>query len=131
VIERLTFRVTQSELERALLKLIAKADLPLPETQKRFGKYRVDFYWPAFGVVVEADGARFHANANPPMEDRRRDQAHIRAGRIPLRLTHWQVMKEPAETTALLDDVVHERRAVSDAVFKEAPPSMPITSPVM
>jgi hypothetical protein len=44
VIERLTFRVTQSELERELLRLI-----------------------------VEADGARFHANAVQQMEDRRRD----------------------------------------------------------
>lgn len=105
VIERLTFRVTQSELEREFLRLIAKAGLPLPETQTRFGRYRVDFYWPAINLVVETDGGRFHATARQQAEDRRRDQAHIRAGRIPLRTTHWQVFKEPAETTALLADV--------------------------
>lgn len=106
VIDRATFRVTQSELERAFLKLVARAGLPLPETQTRFGKSRVDFYWPAIGLVVEADGGRFHASAAQQAEDRRRDQEHIRAGRTPLRLTHAQVFFEPAETTALLADVL-------------------------
>lgn len=105
VIERLTFRVTQSELEREFLRLMARAGLPLPETQQRFGRTRVDFYWPELGLVVETDGARFHANAIQQTEDRRRDQAHIRAGRTPLRITHWQVFREPAETAALLADV--------------------------
>jgi very-short-patch-repair endonuclease len=105
VIDRATFRVTQSELERAFLRLIAKAKLPLPETQQRFGTTRVDFYWPATGLVIEADGGRFHATAMQQTEDRRRDQAHLRAGRTPMRITHWQVFHEPAETIALLVDV--------------------------
>lgn len=105
IVDRLTFRVTQSELERAFLRLIAMARLPLPETQARFGRSRVDFYWPELGLVVETDGAQFHATAIQQTEDRKRDQAHIRAGRVPLRLTHWQVVREPAETTDLLVDV--------------------------
>lgn len=105
VIARLTFRVTQSELEREFLRLVQKAGLPLPDTQTRFGRHRVDFHWPELALVVETDGAQFHATAIQQTEDRKRDQAHIRAGRIPLRLTHWQVFKEPAETTTLLVDV--------------------------
>jgi very-short-patch-repair endonuclease len=105
VINRATFRVTQSELERAFLRLVAKAGLPIPDTQQDFGASRVDFFWPAIGLVVETDGGRFHATAIQQTEDRRRDQDHIRAGRIPLRVTHWQVIKEPGETTALLVDV--------------------------
>jgi very-short-patch-repair endonuclease len=105
VIERSTFRVTQSELERAFLRLVADAGLPLPESQQRFGETRVDFYWPSVGLIVETDGARFHATAIQQTEDRRRDQAHLRAGRTPMRVTHWQVVHEQAETTALLVDV--------------------------
>jgi very-short-patch-repair endonuclease len=105
VIHRATFRVTQSELERAFLRLLAKASLPLPATQERFGKYRVDFFWPDIGLVVETDGGRFHASALQQLEDRRRDQAHIRAGRMAMRLMHWQVVHEQAETTTLLADV--------------------------
>jgi very-short-patch-repair endonuclease len=105
VIDRLTFRVTQSELERAFLRLLADAQLPMPDTQQRFGKTRVDFYWPEIRLVVDSDGAQFHANAVQQQADRKRDQAHIRAGRTPLRITHTQVFYEPAETAALLVDV--------------------------
>jgi very-short-patch-repair endonuclease len=105
VIDRVTFRVTQSELERAFLRLLGKAKLPFPETQQRFGTTRVDFYWPNLGLVVETDGGRFHASPFQQTQDRKRDQAHIRAGRTPLRITHWQVFHEAAETIALLVDV--------------------------
>ena len=105
VIDRATFRVTQSGLERAFLRLVADAGLPLPDTQTRFGISRVDFYWPDIGLVVETDGGRFHANAFQQLGDRRRDQAHMRAGRMALRLMHWQVVHEPADTTTLLVDV--------------------------
>jgi very-short-patch-repair endonuclease len=117
VIDRVTFRVTQSELERAFLRLVAKAGLPLPDTQTRFGKSRVDFHWPDIGLVVETDGGSFHANAIQQTKDRKRDQAHIRAGRTALRITHWQVFKERAETTALLADVftAHQCRRESQS----------------
>jgi very-short-patch-repair endonuclease len=106
VIDRVTFRVTQSELEREFLRLLERAGLPLPETQRRFGSHRVDFYWPALGLVVETDGGTFHRTAKQQESDRRRDQAHLRAGRTPMRITHGQVFHEPKETAALLAEVV-------------------------
>ena len=106
VIDRVTFRVTQSELEREFLRLLTRAGLPLPETRRRFGKYRVDFYWPESQLVVECDGGNFHRTPAQQEADRKRDQAHIRAGRTPLRLTHAQVFHDPAGTTALLAEVV-------------------------
>jgi very-short-patch-repair endonuclease len=106
VIERLAFRVTQSELERAFLRLVAEAGLPLPDTQTRIGRTRVDFFWSGIGLVVETDGARFHANAVQQTADRKRDQAHTRAGRTPMRITHTQVFYEPSETATLLAEVV-------------------------
>jgi predicted transcriptional regulator of viral defense system len=105
VIERATFRVTQSELEREFLRVVKRAGLPLPDTQARFGRTRVDFYWPEIGLVVEADGGDFHRTAIQQTEDRKRDQAHLRAGRTPMRVTHAQAFKEAAETATLLVDV--------------------------
>ena len=61
MIEKLTFRVTQSELERALLRLIAKARLPLPETNVRIGPWQLDFFWRAQQLNVEVDGHRYHS----------------------------------------------------------------------
>ena len=106
LIERTTFRVTQSELEREFLRLLGRAKLPLPESQKRFGKHRVDFYWPALGLVVECDGGNFHRTTAQQAADRKRDQDHIRRGRIPMRIAHGQVFHDPAGTAALLADVV-------------------------
>jgi very-short-patch-repair endonuclease len=105
VIDRVTFRVTQSELEREFLRMLERADLPIPETQARLGTTRVDCYWPDIGLVIEADGGRFHATAFQQTQDRKRDQAHLRAGRTPMRITHWQVFHDQAETLALLVDV--------------------------
>ena len=106
VIDRATFRVTQSELEREFLRLVAEAGLPLPETQRQFGEHRVDFWWSELGLVVEADGGNFHRTSAQQTNDRRREHAHLRAGRTPMRVTHWQIFHEPAETAALLADVV-------------------------
>ena len=108
VIERITFRVTQSELEREFLQLVRRSGLPLPDTQVRFGRTRVDFYWPDLGLVVETDGGNFHRTATQQLADRRRDQAHLRAGRIVVRLMHVQVFYEAAETAALLAAVFTE-----------------------
>lgn len=74
LIDRVTFRVTQSELERVFLRLVQRAGVPMPDTQRRFGRYRVDFAWPAVGLVVETDGPRFHATPFQQGEDRRRDR---------------------------------------------------------
>jgi very-short-patch-repair endonuclease len=104
-VHRVTFRVTQSELERAFLRLVANGGLPLPESQQRFGRSRVDFYWPAARLIAETDGARFHSSAIQQNRDRRRDQERMREGISVLRLTHAQVFFEPAETAALLADV--------------------------
>ncbi|HEX4719809.1 MAG TPA: type IV toxin-antitoxin system AbiEi family antitoxin domain-containing protein [Thermoleophilaceae bacterium] len=106
VIDRATFRVTQSELEREFLRLVRRAAVPTPETQYRLDGMRVDFYWPEIGLVLEADGGSFHRTAAQQTKDRQRDQTHIRAGRTPLRVTHAQVFKDAAETTALLVAVV-------------------------
>jgi very-short-patch-repair endonuclease len=105
IIDRVTFRVTQSELEREFLRLLERAKLPVPETQRRFGKYRVDFYWPELRLVVEADGGNFHRTTAQQAADRRRDQEHIRAGRTPMRITHGQVFFEADALVDLLVDV--------------------------
>ena len=108
VIERATFRVTQSELEREFLRLVRRAGLPFPDTQVRFGRTRVDFYWSEIGLVIETDGGNFHRTATQQLTDRRREQAHLREGRIVLRVMHAQVFYEPAETAALLVAVFTE-----------------------
>lgn len=82
--------------------MIAATDLPLPQTQVWLNGYRVDFYWPDLGLVVETDGLRYHRTASQQKTDRLRDQAHTAAGLTVLRFTAAQVRYEQRETLATL-----------------------------
>jgi very-short-patch-repair endonuclease len=94
ILDRRTFRLTDSELERRFLVLATEAGLPLPLTGRLVNGFRVDFYWPDLGLVVETDGLRYHRTASQQGRDRLRDQTHSAAGFMPLRFTHAQVRFE-------------------------------------
>lgn len=95
VLDRLTFALTDSELERVFRRLLRKAGLPQPLTQRRLGAGQVDFFWPDLGLVVEADSLRHHGTAMAQRDDRRRDRAHTVAGKVTLRFTHFEIFHEP------------------------------------
>jgi hypothetical protein len=86
-----TFRLTDSELERQFLPIAAEAGLPPPITGANVNGFKVDFYWPELGLVVETDGLRYHRTPAEQSRDRVRDQAHLAAGLTPLRFTHAQI----------------------------------------
>ena len=88
-----TLSLTDSELERRFLRLIRSAGLPAPKTQAWVNGFRVDFYWPDLGLVVETDGLRYHRTASPaekglgPRSDpcgRRTDDAALHSSASPL-----------------------------------------------
>jgi very-short-patch-repair endonuclease len=91
LLDRRTFRLTDSELERIFLPLAVQAGLPLPLTRQRVNGFRVDFFWPDLRLVVETDGLRYHRTPAQQARDHVRDQAHLAAGLTPLRFTHAQV----------------------------------------
>jgi very-short-patch-repair endonuclease len=105
VLDRRTFTLTDSELERRFLPIARRAGLPPPRTQARVNGVRVDFYWPDLKLVVETDGLRYHRTPVQQANDRRRDQAHAAAGLTPLRFTHAQVAYEPPYVQTTLDAV--------------------------
>jgi very-short-patch-repair endonuclease len=106
LLDRRTFRLTDSELERRFLGLVRSAGLPMPQTGVRINGFRVDFHWPEVGLVVETDGLRYHRTPVQQARDRRRDQVHAAAGLTTLRFTHAQVRFEPAKVRELLGQVV-------------------------
>ena len=95
LLDRHTFLLTDSELERLFVPLARRAGLSEPVTQARLNGFDVDFYFAEEGVVVETDGARYHRTPAQQTRDRRRDHAHLAAGLTPLRFTHAQVRYEP------------------------------------
>jgi very-short-patch-repair endonuclease len=109
VLDRRTFALTDSELERRFLRLVRRAGSPMPRTQQSVEGFRIDFFWPEFGLVVETDGLQFHRTPQQQGRDRVRDQALIAAGFTVLRFTHAQVTFEP-------DHVIETLRSVANSV---------------
>lgn len=103
VLDYRTFTLTDSEVERRLLRIVRSIGMSEPETGVYVNGFKVDFYWPELGLVVETDGLRFHRTPAQQARDRLRDQAHTAAGLTPLRFTRAQVRFQPdyvAETIA-------------------------------
>jgi very-short-patch-repair endonuclease len=111
VLDRRTFTLTDSQLERRFLPIARRAGLPLPETGRRLNGFKVDFYWADLGLVVETDGLRYHRTPAQQSRDRLRDQAHAAAGLTPLRFTHAQVRYEPRYVEATLTAVASQLRS--------------------
>ena len=101
-LDRRTFTLTDSELEQRFLPIARQAGLSRPQTRRRVNGFRVDFYWPDLGLVVETDGLRYHRTPEQHAHDRRRDQAHAAAGLTVLRFTRAQVRFEPEHVRTTL-----------------------------
>jgi very-short-patch-repair endonuclease len=98
--------ITDTGLERKFLAIVQTANLPRPQTQVSVSGYRVDFYWPDLGLIVEADGWRYHRTPGEQATDRRRDQAHARSGLTTLRFGEDQIRHAPNEVRRTLAAVV-------------------------
>ncbi|HET7416946.1 MAG TPA: hypothetical protein VFJ61_04915, partial [Solirubrobacterales bacterium] len=111
LLDPLHFRLSDSELERAMRPVARRAGLPVPETKVWVNEFEVDFFWPELGIVIEADGLRYHRTASHQRRGLERDQAHIAAGLWPLRFSHWQIAREPAHVRNVLRRVAARARA--------------------
>ena len=107
MLDRRTFTLTDSRLERLMLPLIRLAGLPRALTRCVVNGFRVDFYWPTLQLVVETDGLRYHRTPAQQTRDRMRDQVHAAAGLTTLRFTHAQVAFNPDHVEATLRVVAH------------------------
>jgi len=102
LLDPLTFRLSDSALEQAMRERADRAGLSAPQTKAEVNGYEVDFFWPELGIVVEADGLRYHRT---PLQQRRgleRDQAHTASGLWPLRFSHWQIAFDPGHVQGIL-----------------------------
>jgi len=67
-------KVTLSVLEREFLDSLAREDLPLPDTNRRVGKYRVDCRWTEPRVTVELLSYRYHRSRHAWERDHDRER---------------------------------------------------------
>ena len=102
LLDKLFFRLSDSELEIYFRRIVRAAKLPMPLSKQRVNDFEVDFFWPELGLVVETDGLRYHRTPSAQARDARRDRAHVMAGMTPLRFTHYEVRYEQHRVRASL-----------------------------
>lgn len=100
------------------MPIALRAGLPRALTQQWLNGYRVDFFLPELGPVVETDGLTGHRTPQQQMEDLLRDQAHTAAGLTRLRFARWQVRFDAAR----VEDIPTRTRERLGAQLKSAPP---------
>jgi very-short-patch-repair endonuclease len=94
LLDKRTFRLSDSQLEVLFRPIATAAGLPQPLTKQMVNGFEVDFFWPALGLIVETDGLRYHRTPATQARDAQRDRAHILAGMTPLRFTHHEIRYE-------------------------------------
>jgi very-short-patch-repair endonuclease len=102
MLDRHTFRLSDSDLEVLFRPLARAAAFPSPHSKYWVLGHEVDFWFPEQGLVVETDGLRYHRTPAQQARAVKRDQKHQAAGLRVLRFTHWQIAHEPNEVTAIL-----------------------------
>lgn len=112
LLDKLTFRLSDSDLEIYFRRIVEAAQLPMPLSKQRVNRFEVDFFWPELGLVVETDGFRYHRTPSAQTRDARRDREHVMAGMTPLRFTHYEVRYEPRRVRSSLTRTIamlHQR----------------------
>ncbi len=85
-----------------MLDLCDRRDLPRPEVNATVGGLEIDFWWPAKGLVLEADSRRHHDTRAAFERDRARDATLLVEGIRVVRGTYRRVTETPEGVASLL-----------------------------
>jgi predicted transcriptional regulator of viral defense system len=102
LLDKYTFRLSDSDLEVLFRPIAEAADLPTPSTKQIVNGFEVDFFWADLGLVVETDGLQYHRTPSTQARDARRDRTHVLAGMTPLRFTHYEIKHESHQVRGAL-----------------------------
>jgi len=94
ILDKRTFRLSDSDLEVLFRQIAAAAGLPPPLTKQILNGFEVDFFFRDLGLIVETDGLRYHRTPSTQSRDARRDRSHVLAGMTPVRFTHYEIKYE-------------------------------------
>ena len=100
---------TSSGGERAMLRLIRAACLPVPLTNHLVEGFTADFCWPDVRLIVEVDGHPFHSSRAAIERDHRRDIVHREAGYEVIRFTARQLEEAPLYVATVIARALDRR----------------------
>ncbi|HZG92922.1 MAG TPA: type IV toxin-antitoxin system AbiEi family antitoxin domain-containing protein, partial [Pseudonocardia sp.] len=90
----------ESTAERLLVGLLEDAGIDGWVLGHRVGPWRIDLAFPAAQVAIEVDGWAWHHDVDRFRGDRRKQNALVRAGWVPLRFTWHDLAHRPAAVLA-------------------------------
>jgi very-short-patch-repair endonuclease len=97
-----TMAISRSRAEKALLRLIRDAGLPMPETNVKFGRFEADFVWRKQHLIVELDSSTYHSGPGVFHRDHEKDLVFRGAGFDVMRPTRAHVVYEGLRVLALI-----------------------------
>lgn len=103
--------ISRSRAEKAFLRLIRAARLPMPDTNVKFGRFEADFVWLEQRLIVELDSATYHSGPGVFQRDREKDLVFRGAGFDVLRPTRWHVVHEGPRVLVLIVQALARRNA--------------------
>ncbi|HEX6460909.1 MAG TPA: hypothetical protein VF032_18480 [Thermoleophilaceae bacterium] len=102
--------VLLSKLEEGFHDLLRNAGLPLPQTNRPVGGWRVDCHWPEYGLVVELDSYRYHNTRESWERDRLRERDARARGNEFRRYSWGDVFERSAQVEAELRPLLSMKR---------------------
>jgi very-short-patch-repair endonuclease len=106
-------KLTRSEAERILRRLLKQAGLPMPQTNYAIGRYFADFAWPLHRLVVEFDGFATHGHKQAFTPDRKRGADITVKGWSVMQVTWDELIDEPLTVVAKIAGALAVREAAS------------------
>jgi very-short-patch-repair endonuclease len=88
---------TKERLARLTLEALRRGRVHEPLTEQRLHGWSTDFHWPGHGLVLEADGFKFHKGPEAWRRDRRKD-AELEAAGLRVLRTDWEEVTERPES---------------------------------
>ena len=115
MLDRHTFRLSDSDLEIYFRPLALAAGFPLPLSKQWVLGFEVDFHFPDHGLIVATDGLALPPDPGPAGADgQTRPDPHLtRLPRPPLH--HWQIANAPNEVATSSAGVRRSSLASYDA----------------
>ena len=109
--DEMAMAISRSKAEKALLKLIRDARLPMPDTNVKFGRFEADFVWREEKLIVELDSATYHSGPGVFHRDHEKDLVFRSAGFDVMRPTRAHVVYEGPRVLVLLVRALARRDA--------------------
>ena len=104
-------KLTRSEAERILRRLLKQAGLPIPHTNYAIGRYFADFAWPRYRLVVEFDGFATHGHKQAFTSDRKRGADITAHGWSVMHVTWDELIDQPLQVVAKIAGALAVREA--------------------